>query len=297
MSDVKNEIKLAILELLQEMVAPKATAGATGFGPLPGDDRVQIQGGDGQQFAWYRLDAGNGRHYIEEEAFTGTVVSVNTRDQSGDRGSTRKIDLIMRSASGDAVTFVLGLRTKLTQPETTVGSKSLLAALASCADNERVITIAPKLGSDNPAVVLMKVLIDGASTPSDWPTEEESAANLSRAMQIFGGTHTPLKGQEHTQVQSQPPRSAAAPVKAAVAPVKSGWAELKFYLGDDDAAVAETREMIVTWCKDRYGLPSPTKIPASDQAAALDECKKYLDEQSVAVEVVVSEEDFDEIPF
>ena len=307
MSDLTNEIKLAMREFLQELVGPKVAAGATGFGPLPGGDRVYVQGGDGQESAWYRLDPliKDKRHYILEPAFTGTVVAVNTRDASGTRGSTRKIDLTMRDAGGSSVTFVVGLRTKLESPETTVGSKNLLAGLASCSDNSREVTIVPRLGDTNTAVVLLDVFVDKVPVKSGSLSEHESAENLVLAMAKFGGTYIPLKDAQDPQPQPQrsaAPATSAKPV-AAAAPAKGGadaksqWMDMKFYLGEDDAAVAETRELIVAWCMERYGLHSPIKIPAGDQAAALHECKEYLDKHSTPAAVVPDEDWSDDVPF
>ena len=314
MSDLTNEIKLAMREFLQELVGPKAAAGATGFGPLPGGDRVYVQGGDGQESAWYRLDPliKDKRHYILEPAFTGTVVAVNTRDASGTRGSTRKIDLTMRDAGGSSVTFVVGLRTKLESPETTVGSKNLLAGLASCSDNSREVTIVPRLGDTNTAVVLFDVFVDKVPVKSGSLSEHESVEDLRRAMATFGGIHIPLKNAQDPQPQPQrsaAPVTSAKPVASAAAvkrgtDAKSQWMDMKFYLGEDPAAVGETRALIVTWCKDRYGLDNPVKIPVGDQAAALHECKEYLDKHAAPAEVPAEanwtetyEEEFDEVPF
>lgn len=308
MSDIKNEVKMAIREFLEELTGPKVTAGATGFGPLPSGDRVFIVGGTGQPSAWYRLDplVKDKRHYILEEAFTGTVVSVNTRDAAGDERNSRKLDLTMRDSSGHVVTFVFGLRSDLDSAETTIGSKSLVAALASCSDNERTITIAPAMGDKRKSAIFLNVLVDGVPVKSGEVSEHESAENLVLAMAKFGGNHIPLKGQEPTQAQVQPQRSApvAAPVKAAatVEPVKAArtqqWTDLKFFLGGGDDTVARAKELIVNWCLDRYGLKSPVSIPEEDQEAALYECKEHLIKYANPVATTVPDEGWsDEVPF
>ena len=305
MSDLTNEIKLAMRELLQELVGPKAAAGATGFGPLPGGDRVYVQGGDGQESAWYRLDPliKDKRHYILEPAFAGTVVAVNTRDASSTRGNTRKIDLTMRDAGGSSVTFVVGLRTKLESPETTVGSKNLLAGLASCSDNSREVTIVPRLGDTNTAVVLFDVFVDKVPVKSGSLSEHESAENLVLAMAKFGGTYIPLKDAQDPQPQPQrsaAPAPSAKPVVSAAA-VKAArleqWTDLKFFLGGGDDTAARTKDLIVNWCKDRYGLKSPVNIPEADQEAALYECKEYLHKHANPLASVVADDWSDDVPF
>ena len=78
---------------------------------------------------------------------------------------------------------------------------------------------------------------------------------------------------------------------------KSQWLDMKFYLGKDPAAVEEARALIIAWCKDRYGLDSPIKIPVGDQAAALHECKEYLAKHAAPAAVVPDEDWSDDIPF
>jgi hypothetical protein len=290
MTELKSELKAAMMEMFAEMFQPQQkTIKPTGFGPLTAVEteakKVFIQASH-EESVWYTLKKTEKGYEVDEfimdAQFTGRVVRLDTADQQPKKGNaSRKLELTMADADGVEATFVIGLCDLVKATWVTAG-KCVLAALEVIEAGD-LLTIAPVAGEDKDlSVVLISTWRNGVPLYEKQKGRDDWGPTTARMMEKFGGKHRPITGQgDEPSRQSAPapaPKS-AAPAPASAMPQKmadAAWANLKRFGNSTAEGLEYNRQALRNWCQENYGQPDPRQIPAADQKMALFNAEKML---------------------
>lgn len=291
MTDLKTELKAAMMELLTELIAKPVEGRSSGFGSwasIATAQRVFIQARDGM--LWYtRAKDATGKEVntpIASEQFTGRVIAVNTYIGTSE-DSNPKLLVMMADDDGRLTEFSVGLSSLVTGQYTNI-AKNFLLAIEACAQGSR-LTFCPVEGNKiDRKVVFLKVAIDGMmfygeKGDRDWP------ALVAGTLERFGGSHSVGGASGDDEAQEQPRQTTSTPKPtfspaAKRAPVSAlsqkmsdaAWDNLKKYGNSTPEGLEYNRQALLTWCQETYGQPNPRLIPAADQRMALSNAEKML---------------------
>jgi hypothetical protein len=326
MTELKNELKAAMMEMFAEMFQPQKAIKSTGFGPLTAVEteakKVFIQASH-EESVWYTLKKTEKGYEVDEfimdDQFTGRVVRLDTADQQSKKGNaSRKMELTMADADGAETVFVIGLCDLVKNTWVTAG-KCILVALEVIEVGDW-LTIAPVAGEDRDlSVVLISTWRNGVPLYEKQKGRDDWGPATARMMEKFGGKHRPIMGQsdepQHSSAPASTPkpaptsRPAAAPASALSKKMSDAvWLQLKCYEDSTERGIEFNRARLKQWCMNEYGIEDPRQIPAVDQSMALFNAEKMLHDahhppaQSEPEEVAEEEQElfvgeFDDIPF
>jgi hypothetical protein len=287
MTELKNELKAAMMEMFAEMFQPQQkTIKSTGFGPLTAVEteakKVFIQASH-EESIWYTLKKTEKGYEVDEfildAQFTGRVVRMDTADQQPKKGNaSRKLELTMADADGVETTFVIGLCDLVKDTWVTAG-KCILVALEVIEAGD-LLTIAPVAGEDRDlSVVLISTWRNGVPLYEKQKGRDDWGPTTARMMEKFGGKHRPITadGQSRPSAPVSTPKPASAPASALPQKMSdAAWANLKKFGNTTAEGLEYNRQALRAWCQENYGQPDPRQIPAADQQMALFNAEKML---------------------
>jgi hypothetical protein len=291
MTELKSELKAAMMEMLSEWLNKPTETGTTGFGSwasIATAQRVFIQSRDGM--LWYtRTKDSSGKevnHPVEAEQYTGRVVAVNTYIGNKE-DSNPKLLITMADEAGQLTEFSVGLSNTATGQYTNI-AKNFLQIIKAW-DSPSLLSFCPVEGTKTDRkVVFLKAAIDGqlfygeTVGPIDW------AGAVQSTLDRFGGSHSIVGSANDGGVSDEQPRPSApastpkpvsSPAPASALSKKmsdTAWMNLKTFGNSTPEGLKYNRQAIQNWCQENYGQPDPRQIPAADQKMALFNAEKML---------------------